>query len=181
MKQIVFLLLALALAVGLYMMWNSPKPAVEERNGLMTEAQFRDKLAEFRMERDKLERHLKQLEERNQAAITKLKELGITKVADAQQNPEAEMAISSLKSSTELIKDLQPQFEKYDSAISRISGMLDKLDQDRIHSEVKMSEDQEVALRSIIREIDDALGIGTADPLRDAELDALLLEKLGGQ
>jgi cell division protein FtsB len=178
MNKFFFLLLSLALVVGLYFLLANKKD-VEKKGGLpSTEVEFRDKLAEFRMERDKLDRHIKQLEDGKAKAVEVLKKNNITKVADTKGNFEAEVALKNLKSSTEKIDDLKSQFAHFDNAISRIGGMLEKLERDRIHSEVKLTEAQEIELRSIVKKLNEDLEIGKDDPLLDAELDKLLDETL---
>jgi cell division protein FtsB len=179
MNKALFLILSLALAVGLYLFLSSnQKQPVNSKEPFATEAQFRDKLAEYRMERDKLERHIAQLQDGKNKAVEVLKQNNIAKVADAKGNFEAEVAIQSLKASTEKIKELTAQFQYYDNAISRIDGMLDKLERDRIHSEVKLTEAQEIELRAIVKNLNEQLEIGKNDPLLDAELELLLKENL---
>jgi hypothetical protein len=178
-----FLILILALTLGLYLFWTlNPKSANEPQEpagALVSEAPFRDKLAEYRMERDKLERHIAQLEAGKEKALEVLKRNNIQKVADAKGNSDAEVAIQNFKSSTEKINDLKTQFAYYDNAISRLSGMLDKLERNRIHSEVKLSEDQEIELRAIVKRLNEELEIGQNDPLLDAEVDQFLKDNLG--
>lgn len=179
MNKFFFLVLSLALVLGFYLFLSSKsQKGSDNSDPLVTESQFRDRLAEYRMERDKLERHIAQLQTGKEKAIEVLKKNNVSKVADAKGNFEAEVAIQTLKSSTEKIKDLSSQFAFYDKAISRIDGMLDKLEQDRIHSEVKLSEAQEIELRAIVKQLNEQLEIGKNDPLLDAELDQLLQENL---
>lgn len=157
-------------------------PAVADNSGekpLKTEADFRGKLAEIKMDKDKAMRAIKKLEARKQENVDYLKEKGIRKVADAKGNPDAEMALNNLKGWTESIASLQAQLSHYDNAISRIDGMLKKIERDLINESAGLTEEQEIELRSIVRDLDDRLGIGENDIFRDAELDALLEKEFG--
>ena len=152
-----------------------PQPNASDKQGtLTTEADFRDKLAEIRMNKDKLERAIRRLEDFRTENIQYLKDQGISKVADAKGNPNAEMALRNLKGWTESIQDLSGQLSKYDSAISRIDGMLKKLERDRINEAAGLTEEQEIEMRAIVMDLDDRMGISPNDILQDTEIDELL-------
>jgi hypothetical protein len=145
---------------------------------LTTEADFRDKLSEIRMNKDKLERAIRRLENFRTENIKYLKDQGISKVADAKGNPNAEMALRNLKGWTESIQDLSGQLSKYDSAISRIDGMLKQLERERINESAGLTEEQEIEMRAIVMDLDDRMGINQNDILQDTELDELLNQEL---
>ncbi len=157
---------------------NSGDRDTGAKGTLTTEADFRDKLAEIKMNKDKLQRSIAKIEESRDKNLQFLKDQGITKVADAKGNPSAEIALVNLKAWTENIKSLTDQFGKYDSAISRIEGMLEKLERERINESVSLTEAQEVELRAIVMDLDDRLDIGNNDILKDAEMDDLLSKQL---
>ena len=157
---------------------NTRDPDNGAKGTLTTEADFRDKLAEIKMDKDKLQRSIAKIEESRDKNLQFLKDQGITKVADAKGNPSAEIALVNLKAWTENIQSLSDQFGKYDSAISRIEGMLEKLERERINESVSLTEAQEVELRAIVMDLDDRLDIGSNDILKDAEMDALLSNQL---
>jgi septal ring factor EnvC (AmiA/AmiB activator) len=179
MKNAIFFFLNLVFIVGLAIFYFRPQEVKKQAGMPSTEAEFHDKLAEYRMEREKLERTIKKLEDGKAKAIETLKKNNITKVADVKGNFEAEIALKDLKASTEKIDDLKSQFAHYDNAISRIDGMLNKFERDRVHSEAKLSEAQEIELRSIVKKLNEDLEIGKDDPLLDAELDEMLQDTLG--
>ena len=158
--------------------WNAENQDNSSKGTLTTEADFRDKLAEIKMNKDKLQRSIAKIEESRNKNLQFLKDQGITKVADAEGNPSAEIALVNLKAWTENIKSLSDQFAKYDNAISRIEGMLEKLERERINESVGLTEEQEVELRAIVMDLDDRLDIGDNDILKDAEMDALLSKQL---
>lgn len=179
MKNVIFFSLLLALTLGLVFIFFSRAEPKKQAGLPSSVVEFRDKLAEYRMEREKLERSIKKLEDGKTKAIETLKKNNITKVAEVKGNFEAEVALKDLKASTEKIDDLKSQFAHYDKAISRIEGILNKLERDRVHSEAKLTESQEIELRSIVKKLDEDLDIGKDDPLIDAELDQLLKDTLG--
>ena len=146
----------------------------KSKGTLTTEEDFRDKLAEIKMNKDKLQRSIAKFEESRDKNLQFLKDQGVSKVADAKGNPSAEIALANLKAWTGNIKSLSDQFVKYDSAISRIEGMLEKLERERLNESVSLTEEQEIELRAIVMDLDDRLDIGSNDVLKDAEMDAML-------
>lgn len=187
MNKIIFFVLILGLALGLSFIWQNRARFAdlegENQNrktptSQMTEPQFRDKLAGFRMERDKLIRHISQLESSKDRSVKFLKDNNISKVSEAQGKPEAEVALQNLKATSAKVEDLNEQINKFDTVISRIAGMLDKLETDRIHAEVKLSDEQEIELRALVKGLEDELNIGDASLLLDDELDQLLQQEL---
>ena len=156
------------------------QPAVisSEKKPLTSEPDFRNKLAEIRMNKDKLQRAIKKLETRRDENIQYLREKGITKVADAKGDANAEMALTNLKGWSESIQELSGQLDKYDSAISRIDAMLKKLERDQINAAAGLTEEEEIELLSIVKDLNDRLGVGQNDVLKDAEMDALLNREL---
>jgi len=182
MKNLATVLLACLLTAGLvYFVVERPdKLAVD--NGpkpLKTEADFRDKIAEIRMNKEKLEQGIAKLEDRKLENIKFLKEKGIRSVANTEGDPAAEMAIRDLKGWTESIKDLRGQLDIFDSTISRLDGMLTKIERDMINDSVTLTEEQEVEMLAIIKGLNEKLKINEDDPLADAELDTLLRDELG--
>ncbi len=181
MKNLVTLLLACLVTAGLvYFIMEKPDLPVDD-NGpkpLRTEADFREKIAEIRMNKEDLEQGIARLEDRKTENVKFLKDKGIRSVADAEGDPNAEMAIRNLKGWTESIKELKGQLAIYDSTISRLDGMLTKIERDMINESVTLTEEQEVEMLSIIKGLNEQLKINEDDPLIDAELDTLLSEEL---
>jgi len=184
MKNLATLLLACLFTAGLvYFIVERPDKPIAD-NGprpLRTEADFRNKLAEIRINKEKLERGISRLEKRKTENVKFLKEKGIRSVADAEGDPNAEMAVRNLKGWTESIKDLKGQLEIYDSTISRLGGMLTKIEREMINDSVTLTEEQEVEMMAIIRGLNEKLKINEDDPLVDAELDSLLRDELGDE
>lgn len=182
MKNLVTLLLACLLTAGLvYFVIERPDiPVVEDGpKPLKTESDFREKIAEIRMNKERLERGIAKLEDQKADNVKFLKEKGIRSVANAEGDPAAEMAIRNLKGWTESIKDLRGQLDIYDSTISRLDGMLTKIQREMISDSVTLTEEQEVEMLAIIKGLNEQLKINEDDPLVDAELDTLLGEELG--
>ena len=185
MKNLAILLLACALtgAVVYFAIEKSGRNEIDDSRPmpLRTEKDFRNKLVEIKLNKEKLTRGIAKLERRKAENVKFLKEKGIRSVADAEGDPNAEMAIRNLKGWTESIKELKSQLEIYDSTISRLGGMLTKIEREMINESVTLTEEQEIEMRAIISSLNDQLKINEDNPLMDAELDSLLQEELGSQ
>ena len=182
MKNLAIMLLACLVTAGaVYFVMERPDKPVADNSvkPLQTESDFRNKLAEMRINKEKLERGISKLEKRKAENVKFLKEKGIRSVADAKDDANAQMAIQNLKGWTESIKDLKGQLDIYDSTISRLEGMITKIERDMINESVTLTEEQQVEMLAIINSLNDQLKINDNDPLVDAELDELLGDELG--
>ena len=147
---------------------------------LNSEQEFRDKLAELRMQREKSARAVSRLEERKAATVAFLKEKGVKSAADVVQDTNLKYAARELRGWSEEIDKLQQEVGHYDQAIKAIETMLVDLERKRISESVAMSEEEYIKLRKIVLDLNDRLEVDKHDVVEDAELDELLKEELGG-
>lgn len=148
--------------------------STEDNQSLRTEQDFRNKLAEIRMNRDNLERAIQKQQESKQQNLDYLKSENISKVADAKGKPAAEMALHNLKQWSESIKVLESQFSQFDSASSRIEAVLEQFERERINESAVLSEAQQIELMAIVKTLDEKMNVGKNNIFEDAELDELL-------
>ncbi len=178
-----FLLLAALCLVG-YLWYTGEliprgKVAVENASGgtglLKTESQFRDKLAELRMQRDKVQRGVLRLENLKAENLAKLKEMGITSGEDflKSDNRDVKLAVVNLKEWVAQIGKIKKEVTYYDEAIGNVEVMLDKIERERIDESVSLSEGEYLELQKIIVDLNERLNIET-DILEDEELGNLL-------
>lgn len=172
-----FLMLPLVVALGC---GPQPKAQAKSDRPLSSEQEFRDKLAELRMQREKSVRAVSRLEERKAATVAFLKEKGVKSAADVAQDTSLKYAARELKGWSEEIDKLQQEVGHYDQAIKAIETMLADLERKRISESVALSEDEYMQLRKIVLDLNDRLDVDKQDVVEDAELDELLKEELGG-
>jgi len=158
------------------------KENLEEGSGVLkTETQFRDKLAELRMQRYKADLGVKQLEKLKAENISKLKEMGIDSgdkfLKSADQG--VKLAVINLKGWVTQIAKINQEISYYDDAIANVEAMLDKINRERIGESVALSEEEYIELQKIIVDLNERLNVET-DILEDEELKNLLdLEMTG--
>lgn len=185
-QKAVLLILALVGCFVCYYLYSaaSPKPApdpqAKNRNQLMTtEAEFRDKLTELNMRRDKVQRGIKKLTKLKSEAIQALRDQGIESGQDylKSDNTDVKLAVRNLKEYSEKITKVENEVAYYDDAIKRIRVMLDRFERDRIGDSIKLSEDDAFELQKIILDLDERLELET-DVLEDDELSKLLDDEM---
>ena len=186
---VTFILFVALCAIGYLWFTGELKPRadVAEDNltgstGLLkTESQFRDKLAELRMRRDKVQRHVKRLENLKAQNIQNLKDKGIGSGEDYLNNsdPDVKLAVINLREWVAQIQKIEKDVAYYDEAIGNVEVMLDKIERDRINDAVSLSEEEYVNLQKIIVDLNERLEVET-NILEDEELGKLLdLEMVG--
>ena len=145
---------------------------------LMTEKDFRDKVTELRIQKEKVVRGIKRLELLKSDTLTQLKEKGIRSSKDVTDDPDVRYALRNLKGFKVEIDKLNADIASYDEAIKSIEVMLDELERKRIESEVHLTEEQYFELRKIVVDLNERLGLDEKDVLEDEELSRLLDEEL---
>lgn len=181
-RPIAILLTGLVLAFPLFLATGcrpQPKAQAKADRPLSSEQEFRDKLAELKMQREKSTRAVTRLEERKTATVAFLKEKGVKSAADVAEDTNLKYAARELKGWTEEIDKLQLEVGHYDQAIKAIETMLSELERKRISETVAMSEEEYIKLRKIVLDLNDRLEVDKQDVVEDAELDELLKEELG--
>jgi len=148
---------------------------------LKTEVQFRDKLEELKMQRDKVQRGLARLERLKAENIEHLKDKGVNSGQDFLNSSDKDIknAVVNLKEWVKQIDKTKKEITYYDDAITNIRTMLDKIERERINESISLSEDEYVGLQKIIVDLNERLNVDT-NILEDEELGKLLdLEMVG--
>ncbi len=133
------------------------------------------------MQRDKVNRGVKRLENLKAETVGHLKQKGINSGSDYlnSTDPDVKYAVVNLKGWVAQIAKIKSEVTYYDEAISSIEVMLDKIERERINDSVSLSEDEYLDLQKIIVDLNERLEVET-DFLEDEELGKLLdLEMTG--
>jgi|GEM_PF-2347158 len=157
------------------------KPQAKADRPLSSEQEFRDKLAELKMQREKSERAIARLEQRKNETVEFLKSKGVKSSADVAGDVNLKYAARELKGWSDEIEKLEKERQHYDEAISAIQAMLAELERKRINETIAMTEDEYIRLRKIVLDLNDRLEVDKQDVVADDELDALLKEELGNK
>ncbi len=154
------------------------KPEVSKTGFLKTEQEFRDKLAELRLDRDKVIRRKQLLQDRKSETVELLKSKGVT--ADSDLNDaDTKYAVQNLKRYVADLKGMDGIVEKYDKPIAAIEAMLVRIEQDQIAADVAISDEKAEQLGVMLLDLDDRLGVGDNDVFEESELRDLLSDELG--
>ena len=163
----------------------SPKQLNEtqDKDGMLqTEADFREKVAELRRDKKRIENAIERASRKKRETVEFLKEKGVTRSSKITDDSEIKYALKNLVSWKAEIKKYQDQVTKYDDTINSIMAMLEKLERDRLSDEVSLTDDQRVELKSIILDLEDRLDINDDDILQQMEwAEALDEENLENQ
>jgi len=154
---------------------QGPRP--NEDKVLTTESDFRDRIAELRMQKDKHARSIKRLEVKKKETLDfLLNEKGIKSSKDIKDDADTSIkyALRQLKGWKSEIDKLQSDLPKYDEAIDSIKAMLAEIERRRISDEVALTEEDYVALRKIVVDLNERLEIDKSDPFEDQELAEML-------
>lgn len=148
----------------------------DDEQSLTSEEDYVQKLTEIKMRRTKVLTGITRLEKRKAENVQLLKDKGIRKLVDAQGDPEARVAINSLKDLSSLIGQRNKEIEALDKAIARLDGMLNKIRRENVPG---LTEEQQIELRAIQLELDEKLGLDDDLLFEDAEIDEMLNKDLG--
>ena len=123
---------------------------------LKTEAEFRTKLAELRIEQEKMGRRKKLMVERKDEIVTALKEAGITSTSDITAK-DIKYKVTNLKKAVADIKVVDKSIDRYQEGINAIEAMLTKIEQERISGEVAISDEKAEELGKMLLDLDEKL------------------------
>ncbi len=146
---------------------TSDKPLVKEED-------LRNQLTAIQMRRQKLADKIEYMERSRDETLQSLRAKGVREKADAKGDPEALMALQSLKGWMSGINEFRGHLEKCDAAIPRLRAILEKMERERLTETLGLTEDEQIDLRAIEMELDDRLGIEESDIFGDQEIDDLL-------
>jgi len=186
-----FTFILLCAVAGAAFLWFSGKIAVNNRNGVapgastglpQTEGDFRKKLAELRMERERRQQSVRRLEDFKSQNIEQLKSKGVSSGDDylKSDDKEIKLAVLNLKGWVTEINEIKKQIVYYDEAISSVETMLDKLERQRLSESVAMSEEESIELQKVIVDLRERLSVET-NVLEDEELGRLLDLEMTGE
>ena len=187
LNSAILILLFAAVVSGVYLyatgdlkLFDRDKPANvdDDMEILKTEKDFKNKLAVLRLDREKLLRRKKLMQERKAETVQFLKDKGITSASDLGDS-EVKYAVSSLKQFVADLKEVDKNVDRYTSTITAVEAMLKKLEQEAISSEVAISDEEKIRMSALIKELDDKIHGDEDDIFEDAKLRELLGDELG--
>ena len=158
------------------------KDKLKNKSGLLkTEEEFRNKLAELEIRKDKVQRGIKRSEKLKSETVAELKELGVSSGADFKNSTNADVKKKalSLKEAVADIEKYETEVSYYDNAITSIQAMLEKIERKRIDDSISLSEEEYLDLQKVIVDLDERLNVDTT-VLEDEELSNLLDLEMGG-
>ena len=185
-KSAIIVLLFAAIVAGVYMFLVGDlkfEAKAAKGNGLNntgfleTEEDFRDKLAELRMDQIKMQKRKLLMVERKQAIVKELKDKGITSTSNIADK-DVKFKVSNLKTAVKDIKVVDKSIEKYQQGIDAIEAMLTRLEQERLSGEVSISKEKAEELGIILLDVEDKL-IEEDNILEEEALRELLGLELG--
>lgn len=165
-RIVIVLLVGVVCAMGYYI-YNGgfgemdADPKSQTKVGLQTEADFRDKLTELNMQRDKVQKGIARLESLKMKTLKDLRDKGIKTGEDFRnsEDKEVKLAAVSLKEYAEKIAKIESEVSYYDDAIAGLKAMLERIERERIGESVSLSETDYLALQKIIAQLDDNLKV----------------------
>ncbi len=143
-----------------------------------TEAQFREKVAELRMEKNRVERAIVKLEQSRQESLEILRKKGVKSIGDVGGDDALKFVVRNFKADTDEIAKLKENLGSYDKAINSISAMLDEIERKQVGS-VALTDDQYLHLQEIVVDLNETLGVDQNDIFADEKLNDLLTSELG--
>ena len=187
LNSAVLILLFAAVVSGVYLyatgdlkLFDRDKPANvdDDMEILKTEKDFKNKLAVLRLDREKLLRRKKLMQERKAETVQFLKDKGITSASDLGDS-EVKYAVSSLKQFVADLKEVDKNVDRYTNTITAVEAMLKKLEQEAISNEIAISDEEQIRMSALIKELDDKILGEEKDIFEEAKLRELLGDELG--
>jgi len=183
-KSAIIILLFAALVAGVYMYatgdlkFDPNEDKGPNNTGFMnTPEEFHKKLAELRIEQEKMERRKELMTEKKDKIVAFLKEKGVTSTSDIS-DADVKYKISNLKTHVNDIKVVDKSIDKYQEAINAVESMLAKLEQQRLSDEVNIPEEKAKELSIMLLDLDEKLSVDQ-DLLEEEALRELLGLELG--
>ncbi len=177
-------LLGVALVAGLAVYFAmgginvNPQPQNGETKTLKTEKDFRDKIATYRREKQKVLNMVTRLEARKQETLDYLKSKGVRSSADVTDDKDIIYALKNLKAWKMEIEKLREQSGYYDEAITSMNAMLQDIERKRIGDSLAMSDEERMELDRIVIDLDERLDYDPNDPIENDDLRQILDEEM---
>ena len=187
LNSAILILLFAAVVSGVYLyatgdlkLFDRDKPANVDGDMeiLKTEKDFRNKLAVLRLDREKLSRRKKLMEERKAETVQFLKDKGVTSESDLGDS-DVKYAISNLKQFVSDLEEVDKNVDRYTNTITADEAMLKKLEQEAISNEIAISDEEQIRMSALIKELDDKILGEEKDIFEEAKLRELLGDELG--
>ena len=166
-KLIQFLLLfviAACAGAGVFYLLNGPKAQVVEdqlegrRSLPKTRQEFHDRLAEFRMSRQKVKNTIEALGSEKSKTLAHLKSKGINSSADIKDgDSDVQFALNALKRLVEDIEARKEDVKVYDEAIVGLETQLDDLKRKYINAQGTITEEEYFDLQKHIIDLNERL------------------------
>jgi len=145
---------------------------------LKTEQEFKDKLAQLRLEREKVVRRKKLLDDRKAETVELLKSKGFTAESDLD-NEDTKYAVRDLNRYVADMQSMDETIKKYDKPIAAIEAMLKRIEQDQIAAEVAISSEKAEELGIMLLDLDERLGVKETDMFEEQAIRKILSSELG--
>jgi len=143
-----------------------------------TTREFKEQVAKFKMQRDKLQLTLSRLDERKAAAVRRLKEMGVHSKADVAKYPDCRIHIREIEGLAIDMKPIRRHIDAYGSAITRLEAKLRELDRQALVQGARLSTADLNELSATILDLNEQLKLGTG--LRESlEAESVLEDELG--
>lgn len=178
------LLVAFIAGIGVYFTMQvfdgdqAIEPVASGYPQLKTEADFRNKVAELKRDRQKLLQGIERLNREKAKTMQYLKDKGVHSSSDITDDKDIKYALNNLAGWRAEIDKLKKQVTKYDDTINSVMAMLDQLKRERIDQAVALSEEQLIDLRRIVVDLDERLEVSESDILKQEEWAKLLDEEM---
>ena len=141
---------------------DEPKPGL-----LKTESQLRNKLAELRIEQDKVQRRVKLLEDQKNESVQFLKDQGVKSSADLTDDKQIRYAVNNLKRTMADIESVSGIADEYQEGINSIEAMLKDVERNRITKEIALTDEKAMEIDKIIIDLDEKLGVNDVGNVLD--------------
>jgi hypothetical protein len=135
-------------------------------------AQYEQKLATLKYERDKVATLLERLQQDSAGILARLRNQGIESTEDLKKSRDWRLHAQELKDVATKHRQLTVQLSAYDHAISRLETMVRSIQREAEFQQVTPSSERLDQLSQTVRELDDELD--SPGPATDVELEVLL-------
>jgi len=170
------------LAAATSLLFNSagcgdlPEPAPEHPQFLSTSAEFKDEIVRYKIRRDRTRLAIRRLQQRKEAVVARLQELGVGSAADLISTPQR-LAAQELRTLVTSIAQLQEHEQLYTGAIVLMEAKLRDLERRAIIRGSAPSEEELEAVLRVKLDLEDQLTPRTG-LVEEIDFDKILAREL---